>query len=78
MGSVVIELIADEEEGGFTARVPDIPAHGEGETEEQAIADLRDALRGYIQTFGLEDALSRVVVPQLRPAQWDLTEFSRA
>ena len=59
MASVMIELIADEEEGGFTARVPDIPAYGEGETEEQAIADLREALRGYIQTFGLEDALSR-------------------
>jgi len=74
---MMIELIPDEEQGGFTARLPDIPAYGEGETEEQAIADLRDALKGYIQTFGLDDALSRIVIPQLRPAGWDLTELAR-
>ena len=39
------ELIPDPEEGGFTARVPDIPAYGEGETEEEAIADLKEALQ---------------------------------
>ena len=31
-----VELIPDHEQGGFTARVPDIPAYGEGETEEEA------------------------------------------
>jgi len=53
MNQVPVEIIADLEEGGFTARVPDIPAYGEGETEEQAIADLKEALQGYIETFGL-------------------------
>jgi predicted RNase H-like HicB family nuclease len=77
MSQVMIELIADPDEGGFTARVPDIPAYGEGETEEQAIDDLRVALKGYIQTFGLEDAMGRIVTPQLRPANWDLTELAR-
>ena len=28
----------------YTTRVPDIPAYGEGETEEEAIADLKEAL----------------------------------
>lgn len=51
------ELIPDPKEGGFTARVPDIPAYGEGETEEEAIADLKEALQAYIEAFGLEDAL---------------------
>jgi predicted RNase H-like HicB family nuclease len=55
-----IELIPDPDDGGFTARMPDIPAYGEGETEEAAIADLKEAVRGYIETFGLDDALSRV------------------
>ena len=39
---------------GFTARIPDVPAYGEGETEEAAIADLKEAIRGYtgeIQDF---------------------------
>ena len=60
MNQVPVEIIPDTEEGGFTARVPDIPAYGEGETEEEAIADLKEALQGYIATFGLEDALARL------------------
>jgi len=56
MTPLIIELIPDPDEGGFTARVSDIPAYGEGETEQQAINDLREALGGYIQTFGnIED-----------------------
>jgi predicted RNase H-like HicB family nuclease len=57
MHRVSVELIPDPELGGFTARIPDIPAYGEGETEEEAITDLRQALRGYIEAFGLEDTL---------------------
>ena len=34
---LTIELIPDPEQGGFTACVPDIPAYGEGETEEVEI-----------------------------------------
>jgi predicted RNase H-like HicB family nuclease len=75
MSSILVELIPDTEEGGFTARLPDIPAYGEGETEEEAIADLKDAIRGYIETYGLEDALARLSVPVLRRLDWDLTEL---
>jgi predicted RNase H-like HicB family nuclease len=74
---VVVELIPDEELGGFTARIPDIPAYGEGETEEEAIADLREALRGYVEVFGLEDALGRLLRPGIRRMEWDLAEFAR-
>lgn len=75
---VVVELIPDSEQGGFTARVPDIPAYGEGETEEEAIADLKEALRGYLVTFGLEDALSRLSPPcAIRQLPWDLAELAR-
>ena len=55
---LMIELIPDPEEGGFTARLPDVPAYGEGASEEAAIADLRKALRAYIETFGCEDTMS--------------------
>jgi predicted RNase H-like HicB family nuclease len=75
--SLVVELIPDEEEGGFTARIPDIPAYGEGETEEAAIADLREAIRGYIETFGLDDALARISQPSVRSLDWDLAELAR-
>jgi predicted RNase H-like HicB family nuclease len=75
---LVIELIPDPQEGGFTARLPDIPAYGEGETEEQAIADLQEALKGYIAAFGIDDAMSRLVSPQIRPVDWDLKGLVRA
>jgi len=76
---VPVELIPDTELGGFTARVPDIPAYGEGETEDAAIADLKLALSGYIATFGLEDTLDRLVSPvSLRQVDWDLAEIAPA
>ncbi len=73
---LTVELIPDPEQGGFTARVPDIPAYGEGETEDEAIADLQETIRGYIETFGLDDALGRISHPKLRRLDWDLTELA--
>jgi predicted RNase H-like HicB family nuclease len=75
--SLIIELIPDSEQGGFTARLPDIPAYGEGETEEEAIADLKEAIRGYIETFGLDDAASRISQPALRTVDLDLVDLAR-
>jgi len=66
MKGMTVELIDDPEQGGFTARIPDLPAYGEGATEDEAIADLKEAVLGYIQAFGLEDALSRIVTPTIR------------
>ena len=74
--TLVIEIIPDPEEGGFTARLPDIPAYGEGDTEEAAIDDLKQAIRGYIETFGLEDALARVSQPSLRSIELDLAALA--
>jgi predicted RNase H-like HicB family nuclease len=46
MNYLTVELIPDPDEGGFTARLPSVPAYGEGETEEEAIADLKEAING--------------------------------
>lgn len=74
---LIVELIPDTEQGGFTARAPDIPAYGEGETQEEAIADLKEALQAYVDQFGLDDALSRVNAPtSLRKLDWNLTQLS--
>ena len=75
--SLTIEIIPDPEQGGFTARLPDIPAYGEGETEDEAIDDLKEAIKGYIETFGLDDALSRLSHPALRTIDLDLAELAR-
>ena len=76
---VKIELIPDPEEGGFTARIPDLPAYGEGRTEDEAIADLKEAVRGYIEAFGLDDALARISTPsEIRELDWNLAEMTGA
>ena len=74
---LVVELIPDPDLGGFTARIPDIPAYGEGETEDEAIADLQEALRAYIETFGLDDALARTNVSlTVRQLDWTLQDLT--
>lgn len=74
---LIVELIPDFEIGGFTARIPDIPAYGEGETEDEAIADLKEALRAYIEAFGIDDALARANVPlTVRPLDWTLQDLT--
>lgn len=74
---VVVEIIPDPEVGGFTARIPDIPAYGEGETEAEAIADLKEAIKGYVEAFGREDALSRMAIPSaIREVDWDLEQLA--
>ena len=75
---ITIELIPDLEEGGYTARLPDIPAYGEGDTEDEAIADLKEALCGYIEAFGIDDALTRVNSPTVQTVDWNLAELARA
>jgi predicted RNase H-like HicB family nuclease len=66
MKKLTVEIIPDLEEGGFTARIRDIPFYGEGETEEDAIADLKETFHAYIEAFGLEDALARMNTPSVR------------
>jgi len=78
MSGLTVEIIPDQEQGGFTARVPDIPAYGEGDTEEQAIADLREALVVYIEAFGIDDARARVNSPSsLRRLDVELADLAR-
>jgi predicted RNase H-like HicB family nuclease len=79
MKQLTVELIPDPDLGGYTARVPDIPAYGEGETEEEAIADLKAALGAYVEEFGLDAATSRLNPPSsLRHLDMELEDLVRA
>ena len=79
MPGLTVEIIPDTQQGGFTARVPDIPAYGEGSTEDEAIADLKEALAAYVEAFGIEDALARVNLPApLRKLDLQLEDLARA
>ena len=73
-----IELIPDEEQGGFTACLPDIPAYGEGDTESEAIEDLKEALRLYIEVRGIDQAIGLVRGRTfVRELDLDLTTLTR-
>ncbi|MDP9115347.1 MAG: type II toxin-antitoxin system HicB family antitoxin [Acidobacteriota bacterium] len=79
MRRLTVEIIPDLEYGGFTARVPDIPAYGEGSTEDEAMADLREAIAVYVEAFGMEDALARLNQPiLLRELDLELEDPVRA
>jgi hypothetical protein len=78
MPRVSIELIPDPDVGGFTARVPGLPAYGEGATEGDAIEDLKEAVRGCIESFGLAHALARISPPvEGRQPDLDLDKLAR-
>ena len=61
------------------ARVPDILAYGEGETEQEAIADLKAALCAYVDAFGLDEVTTRLNLPSsLRQLDLELEDLVRA
>ena len=72
----IIELIPDPKQGGFTACIPNIPAYGEGETDKEAIADLKEGLLCFIEEYGIEEALTYVsAAPTIRRMPVGLSEF---
>jgi predicted RNase H-like HicB family nuclease len=51
---VTAELTPDEEEGGYSVYCPELDIYTQGETVEEAIANLREAAEGYIEVVGLD------------------------
>ena len=48
--AVVITPLSDEDGGGFLAMVPDLPGcMSDGETPEEALANIRDAIGAWIE-----------------------------
>jgi antitoxin HicB len=48
--SLLIEPLAPEDGGGFVATVPDLPGcMSDGETPEEALANVRDAVAAWIE-----------------------------
>ncbi len=74
---VPVHLEYDEKEKRFSAYVPDIPGCGEGQTEVEAIEDLKEALRLYIETRGIDRAIA-LIRPRPEVRELDLTELARA
>ncbi len=48
---VVVEPLAADDGGGFAALVPDLPGcMSDGETPEEALANVQDAIRTWVET----------------------------
>jgi predicted RNase H-like HicB family nuclease len=73
---VPVHLEHDEAANLYTAYVPDIPGCGEGRTEAEAIADLKESLRAYIAARGIDKALS-LIRPPAQVLELDLAEVTR-
>jgi antitoxin HicB len=46
--SVVVEPLSETDGGGFVAFVPDLPGWSDGETPEEALANVRDAIEEWM------------------------------
>jgi predicted RNase H-like HicB family nuclease len=59
----VAYTVEQDETGWFCAHaaLPGGGAHGEGQTRDQAVADLREALTGWIEEFGTPEELTLTV-----------------
>jgi predicted RNase H-like HicB family nuclease len=73
---VPVYIEHDDEANLFSAYVPDIPGCGEGETVADAIADLKESLRAYIEARGIDKAIS-CIRPRAQVLELDLTEVAR-
>ncbi|MGD9722183.1 MAG: type II toxin-antitoxin system HicB family antitoxin [Pirellulales bacterium] len=73
---VPVYLEYDDEAKLFSAYVPDVPGCGEGSTQAEAIADLKESLRAYIEACGLDKVLS-LIRPPAQVLEVDLAELTR-
>ncbi len=73
---VPVYIERDDEANLFSAYVPDIPGCGEGETEAEAIADLKESLRAYIEARGIDQAIS-LIRPRAQVLELDLADVTR-
>jgi predicted RNase H-like HicB family nuclease len=53
---VTAELISDPNNGGYTVYCPEFDIMTQGDDPDDSIANLREALRGYIKTVGIKQA----------------------
>ena len=53
MGSFMVSII--KENNFFVARCPDLGVTSQGETLEEAQANIKEAIELYIESFGIED-----------------------
>lgn len=54
---ITAELTTDIQEGGYSVYCPEFDVYSQGETMEEAIKNIKEAVSGYIKVVGLETAI---------------------
>lgn len=60
---ITAELIPDQESSGYTVYCPEFDIMTQGEDPDDAIKNLREALRGYIKVVGIQQAFKEYRKP---------------
>ena len=71
MSSFMVSII--KEDKFFVARCPDLGVTSQGETLEEAQANIKEAIELYVESFGVED----LPVEKSRPL-WTMVEVAHA
>jgi len=53
---ITAELIPDPNNGGYTAYCPEFDVMTQGDDPDDALANLKEAVRGYIKVVGIKEA----------------------
>jgi len=53
--NITITAILTPEEGGYVVRCPELEITTEGDTKEEALKNIKEAVEGYIEVVGLEN-----------------------
>ena len=53
---ITAELIPDPNNGGYTASCPEFDVMTQGDDPDSALANLKEAVRGYIKVVGIKEA----------------------
>ena len=57
------ELISDTHNGGYTVYCPEFDVMSQGDDPDEALANLKEAVRGYIKTIGIKQAFKEYRKP---------------
>lgn len=57
------ELISDPRNGGYTVYCPEFDIMTQGDDPDEALMNLKEAVRGYIKTIGIKQAFEEYRKP---------------
>ena len=57
------ELTLDPHNGGYTVYCPEFDVMSQGDDPDEALANLKEAVRGYIKTIGIKQAFKEYRKP---------------